>query len=80
VPADQRLWPYNLQSVQHLGSQAIETNKYQPVDAAERQALRGFAPQDVELMPKYKDFGFQRGPRSEQPDQGAPDQSAEIAH
>jgi alpha-ketoglutarate-dependent taurine dioxygenase len=29
---------------------------------------------------KNKDFGFQRGPRPEQPDQGAPDQSAKIAH
>jgi hypothetical protein len=30
-------------------------------------------------MPKHKDFGFQRSPRAEQPDQGAPDQPAEIA-
>jgi hypothetical protein len=41
---------------------------------------RGFAPQHVELMAQDKVFGFQRGPRSEQPDQGAPDQSAKIAH
>ena len=27
-----------------------------------RPPLRGFAPQHVELMPKYKDFGFQRSP------------------
>ena len=27
VPADQRLRPYDLQSVQHLGSQAIKPNK-----------------------------------------------------
>jgi len=26
-------------------------------------------------MPKHKDFGFQRSPRPEQADQGAPDQS-----
>ena len=31
-------------------------------------------------MPKYEDFGFQRSPRPKQPDQGAPDQSAKIAH
>ena len=37
--------------------------------------LRGFALQDIELMPKHKDFGFQRSPRPEQADQGAPDQS-----
>ena len=31
-------------------------------------------------MPKHKEFGFQRSPRPEQPDQAAPDQSAKIAH
>src|SRR5437763_1363739 len=31
-------------------------------------------------MPKHKDFGFQRRPRPEQSDHGAPEQSAEIAH
>jgi hypothetical protein len=33
VPAHQRLRPYNLQGVQHPGSQAIEPNKQQAVDA-----------------------------------------------
>ena len=80
VPAYQRLRPYDLQSVQHPGSQPIEPNKHQPVDAAQRHAFRGFAPQDVELVSKNKDFGFQRSPRPEQPDQAAPDQSAKIAH
>jgi hypothetical protein len=47
---------------------------------AEGHSLRAFAPQDVELMPKYKDFGFQCSPRAEQPDQAAPDQPAKIAH
>jgi hypothetical protein len=32
VPAHQRLRPYNLQSVQHPWSQAVEPNKQQPVD------------------------------------------------
>jgi hypothetical protein len=80
VPAQQRLRPYNLQGVQHPGSQAINPNKQQPVEAAERYSLRVFAPQHVELMPKDKDFGFQRGPSPEQPDKCAPDQSAKIAH
>src|SRR5260370_36668233 len=73
---DQRLRPYNLQSAQHPGSQPIEPNKQQPVDAAEGHSFRAFAPQDIELVSKNKDFGFQRGPRPEQSDQGAPDQSA----
>ena len=55
VPAYQRLWSHNFQSVQHFSSQAIEPNKHQPVDVAERHSLRGFAPQHVELMPKYKE-------------------------
>ena len=80
VPAHQRLRPYNLQSVQHPGSQPTEPNKHQPVDAAEGHSFRGFAPQDVELVPKNEDFRFQRSPRPEQPDQGAPDQSAKITH
>jgi hypothetical protein len=74
------LRPYNLQSVQDPGSQPIELNKQQPVDAAEGHSLRGFATQDVELVSKNKDFDFQRSPRPEQPDQAAPDQSAKIAH
>jgi hypothetical protein len=36
--------------------------------------------QDVELMLKHEDFGYQRSPRPEQPDQGAPNQSAKFAH
>jgi hypothetical protein len=61
-------------------SDSLLPNKQQPVDAAEGHSFRAFAPQDIELVSKNKDFGFQRGPRPEQPDQGAPDQSAKIAH
>src|SRR5262249_55507683 len=71
---------YDLQSVQRARRQAIESHKQQPVDAGEGHPLRGFALQDVELMPEHKDFGFQRGSRPEQPDQGAPNQPAKIAH
>src|SRR5262249_10217852 len=60
VRAHQRLRPYNLQSVQHPWSQAVEPNKQQPVDAPEAHSLRGFASQNGQLMPKYEDFGFQR--------------------
>jgi len=76
----QRLRPYNLQSVQHPGSQAIKPNKQQPVDAAEGHPFRGFAPHDVELVPKHKDFSFQLSPRPEHPDQCVPDQPEKIAH
>src|SRR5262249_1236895 len=80
VPAQQRRRPYDLQSVQHPRSQAIEPNKQQPVYAAEGYPLRTTAPQNVELMPQHQDFGFQRSTRSEQPDQGVPDESAKIGH
>ena len=58
----------------------MEPRKHQAVNVAERQSLRGFASQHVELVSKDKDLGFQRSPRPEQSDQGAPDQSAKIAH
>jgi hypothetical protein len=34
----------------------IERGKHQPVNVAERQSLRGFAPQHIELMSKDKDL------------------------
>ena len=48
------------------------------VNVAEGHSLWKFAPQHAELVPKNKDFGFQRSPRPEQSNQGAPDQSAKI--
>ena len=80
VPADHRLRLENFQCIQCSRSQTIEPRKHQAVNVAERQSLRGFAPQHVELMPKHKDLSFQRSPRPEQPDQGTPDQPAKIAH
>ena len=80
MPAQQRLRPNDLHRFQHPRSQSIEPNKQQSVDAPESHSFRRLAPQDVELMPKHKDFDLQRSPRPEQPDQGAPDQPAKIAH
>jgi hypothetical protein len=57
-----------------------DSGKHKAVNVTERQPLWGFAPQHVELMSKDKDLGFQRSPRPEQSDQGAPDQPAKIAH
>src|SRR5262249_35993674 len=70
----------DFQGVQHPGSQPIEPNKQQPVEAAESHSLGGTAPQNVELMPENEDFGYHGSSRSEQPDQGVPDQPAKIAH
>src|SRR5215471_15236243 len=73
VPAQQRRRPYDLESVQHPRCESIEANKQQSVYAAEGYPLRATAPQNVELMPKHEDFGFQCSTRSEQPDQRVPD-------
>src|SRR6266487_3724654 len=80
VPTDHRLRPENFQCIQYSRSHTIEPRKHQAVNVAECKSLRGFAPQHVELVSKDKDFGFQRSPRPEQSDQGAPNQPAKIAH
>jgi hypothetical protein len=80
VPADHRLRLENFQGVQYSRSQTIEPRKHQAVNVAESQSLGGFARQHVQLVSKDKDLCFQRSPRPEQPDQGAPDQPAKIAH
>jgi hypothetical protein len=50
------------------------------LNVAQDHSLRGFALQHIELVSENKDFGFQRSPRPEQSDQGAPDQPANVAH
>ena len=39
----------------------------EPQEIAERQSLRGVAPQHVELVSKDKDLGFQRSPNRNSP-------------
>jgi hypothetical protein len=51
-----------LQGVQHPGSQAIEPNKQQAIDAVEGHSLRRCPPQDLELVAKHKDFGSRARP------------------
>ena len=69
-----------LQRVKHARSQAIELGKYEAVNAAESHAVRRLAAQHVQLMPEHKDFGLQRRPRPEQPDQSTQDLAAKLAH
>ena len=68
-----------LRQVDTLPIQTVEIITKKPCWLKSR-ATAGLAAQHVELMAKDKVFGFQRGPRPEQPDQSAPDQSAKIAH
>jgi hypothetical protein len=61
--------------VQDIWIQLIKSGKHPAIDIAEGYPFPRF-----ELVPKDKDFGLQGSPRPEQPDDSAPDQSAEIAH
>jgi hypothetical protein len=59
----------------------VKRSGYERFFNRDRQtAYSRFTPQYIELVPKDKDFGLQGSPRPEQPDDSAPDQSAEIAH
>jgi hypothetical protein len=62
-----------------LGDRAQGSRRNLRYLVSEGHSLRRFAAQDIELVPKHKNFGFQRGARPEQPNQGAPDQPAKIA-
>src|SRR5262249_21764755 len=39
VPADYSFWPNDRQGAQHVRRQAIQSGKYQPIDAAEGRSL-----------------------------------------
>jgi hypothetical protein len=80
MPPDYRFRPKDFQRVQNIRMQLIKSGKHPTIDVAEDYPLSRFTPQYIELMPKNKDFGLQGSPRPEQPDDSAPDQSAEIAH
>ena len=80
MPPDNRFGLENLQRVQHVGHQAIETSEHKPIDVVEDKPLRRLAPQHIELMTKDENFSVQRSARPEQPGHNVPNQSAEIAH
>ena len=80
MPRDHRRGLENFQRVEHAGRQAIETSEHEPIDVAEGKALRGLAPQHIELMTKDENFGLQPSARPERPGHKAPNQPAEIDH
>ena len=80
VPTDNGFWSNNCQGAQHTRSQAIQPGKHEAVDIAKSRLFRRPAPQDVELVAKRQDLDFKRSSRSEQSDQPAPDQPAELVH
>ena len=80
MPTDRRLRLDDRQSTQHTRVPMIQPGKLQTVDIAKSRILRRFAHQNIELVVKRQDLDFQRSSRSEQSDQPAPNQAAEIAH
>jgi hypothetical protein len=69
----------DVQRVQHVGHQAIETSEHEPIDVVEDKPLWRLAPQHVALMTKDGNFSVQCSAKPEQPGHYAPNQSAEIA-
>ncbi len=65
-----------------IGSEAgaVPTHERLRGRSVEAHSLRRSELQDIGLVPKHKDFGFQRSARPEQPDQSALDRPAKIAH
>jgi hypothetical protein len=63
VPADHGLRLDDLQSLEHYRGQVIGPSKHQAVNAGEGHSLGRFSAQNIELVPKHEDFGFQRSPR-----------------
>ena len=80
MPTNDRLWLKDFQRVQHLRSQPLETDKQKAINVFEGHPFRRSAPQHVKLVSKEHDFGLQRSPRPEEPEQREPDQPAKIAH
>jgi len=70
----------DLQRVENVGSQGVHAGKDQPVDAGEGQTARGLSAEHIQLVPEHQDFGFQLGPRPEEPSESAPDQLAKVDH
>ena len=80
MPAEHRFRFDDLQRVPNIGSQRVYPGKHQPVDAGEGQTARALAVEHIQLVPEHQDFGFQLGPRPEEPSESAPDQLAKVDH
>jgi hypothetical protein len=63
VPADHGLRLDDLQSIEHSWGQMIEPGKHQAVNVSKGRSLGRFSSQNIELVSKQEDFGFQRSPR-----------------
>ena len=70
----------DLQRVENVGSQRVHAGKDHPDDAGKGQTARGLSAEHIQLVPEHQDFGFQLGPRPEEPSESAPDQLAKVDH
>src|SRR6266545_7834904 len=63
MPADHGLRLDDLQSIEHSRGQMIEPGEHQAVNVSKGHSLGRFSSQNIELVSKQEDFGFQRSPR-----------------
>jgi hypothetical protein len=63
VPANHRRRLDDLQSIEHSWGQMIEPGEHQAINVSKSHSLGRFSPQNVELVSKQENFGFQRIPR-----------------
>jgi hypothetical protein len=80
MPANDSLRPHNGEGLQGAWRYATEQRENKPIDIPERRPRRDLPLQHSELVAQRQDLGFQRRPRSEQPDQTDPEQPADIDH
>jgi len=65
MPTNHGLRPDDGQLIQNTGSEAIQPNEHQSVEAPENRSRRGIAPQHIYLMPENQDFPLQAAPLTE---------------
>ena len=81
MPAHDSLGPEDAQGIQNARVATIEPDEQGAVDPTQMQSTARRTPlQDVELMPKYQDFGFQPQSRLEEVAQHAGKQEAGRNH
>jgi hypothetical protein len=62
VPTNHGLAPDDSQRIQNTGSEAIQPNEHQSVEAPENRSRRGIAAQHIYLLPENQDFRLKPRP------------------
>jgi hypothetical protein len=80
MPTHNRLGPDDGYGVKDARKAPIEPNEQNTVGPTQTQSAWGALPQDIELMPQNKDFGFQPLPRFEAVAQQADEKAGNCNH